>query len=88
MSYCQKFPGSTNSLKLVGLAGGRKYNVCVEVYPNHSKNQVIESNTLVSRTISPCLVRPPRVQLLSKTPKITHLWELEVKPLKSEQLGE
>ncbi|XP_076447663.1 uncharacterized protein LOC143284653 isoform X3 [Babylonia areolata] len=46
VSYCQKFPGSTNSLKLVGLAGGRKYKVSVQVYPQHSKNQIVESNQL------------------------------------------
>ncbi|XP_025107507.1 uncharacterized protein LOC112572161 isoform X5 [Pomacea canaliculata] len=55
VSYCKKFPSSNNSVKLVGLAGGRNYSACVQVFPTDSNNQILESNIL--QMISPKTVQ-------------------------------
>ena len=48
VSYCKRFPGLRNSIKVVGLAGGRVYNIFVEVFHKSQNREVLESNILVS----------------------------------------
>ena len=47
VTYCSMFPGSNNSLCVSGMAGGRVYEILVEVYGNKPEFRPQQSNKLV-----------------------------------------
>ncbi|XP_064633270.1 uncharacterized protein LOC135491376 [Lineus longissimus] len=47
ISYCELFPPDHNSLNIAGLAGGRTYDVWLEVYPNNDMFLPHKSNHLM-----------------------------------------
>ena len=50
VSYCQVFPSNHNSLNIAGVAGGRMYEVELEVFPKDTMYLPHKSNKLVNVT--------------------------------------
>lgn len=48
VSYCDVFPANHNSVNIAGLAGGRMYEINLEVYPTEAMFLPHKSNKLVS----------------------------------------
>ncbi|CAC5396477.1 unnamed protein product [Mytilus coruscus] len=50
VSYCEMFPPNNNSINISGLAGGRLYEVVVEVYSTNPKQSPQMSNKLMMKS--------------------------------------
>ena len=66
MSYCPAFPSNHNSVNVAGLAGGRMYEVMLEVYPHNSMFLPHKSNKLVSRDSFASNVNTPGYRALTR----------------------
>ncbi|XP_033744669.1 uncharacterized protein LOC117330483 isoform X1 [Pecten maximus] len=49
VTYCDMFPPNNTSINISGMAGGRMYEVKVEVYPIHNQYKPLLSNILVMK---------------------------------------
>lgn len=73
VSYCEMFPPSNNSVNVSGLAGGRLYEVMVEVYSTNPQHTPQMSNKLVC-IVTVTLLIANVFFFLKKKPHIFFYW--------------